>query len=191
MRKALKLHDHALSGVALDPLRQRLYLVTSAPSAVVHNLELRDEDVLYLGNASIFEEFRYGAEILPDTCSNKSDSGAICSNSSSSENQTSGHQSENRIVHRECKNVWNPVVWEASGLLLAMTPRDSGFNTSVLVIDPLTGQAQEKQVCQGSPVRGIYAFDRRGDKYYFLTTAKKQRTTWTSRADTLTSLQPT
>ena len=135
LRKALKLHDTAFSGLAVDPVRQRVHVLTAGPGPVVHNLELDNEAVSYLGNSTIFEE-------IPSTGGSAlvSASNGTCTSPDAS-CVLPGTEPE----RHELRNVWNLAAWENSGMLLAITPRDSGFNTSVLVVDPVSGRAVQEQ----------------------------------------------
>ena len=161
LRKELKLHDHAFSGVALDPARERVHLLTSSPLHVVHTLALRGNNVTYLSNTSLYHVLSEHRQCSLDSSSPLP---ATCSPASSGQ-----------ATQKKLQNVWNVAVWEGTGFLIAIMPSDPGFTTSVLLIDPVQGQARTSGTCEGSPVQGIFTFDRKGETYYFVTSAKRQR----------------
>jgi hypothetical protein len=149
LRKALKLHDQVIGGFAHDPTRRTVHLLASGAGAVLHNLALVDDSLSYVDNSSLFKEIR-------------------------SERDTDD-ESNAPVASETLRNVWNLVVWESPGLLIAIAPRDSGFNTSVLLVNPSSGRAKEAAIYHGSPIQGIFTFDRRSEHYYFVTAAKRHR----------------
>ena len=72
-------------------------------------------------------------------------------------------------------NVWNAVAWESRAALLAMSPSASGFNTSVVMVDPESGVVSEQLDVHGAPIRGIHAFDKRRERYFFVVSRAGER----------------
>ena len=189
LRKALKLHDHVISGIAHDPTRRTVHLLASGASTVIHNLALVDERLSYVDNSSLFKEVRSEHDDSPQRHLSAIGTGTCESQNCSIPGGGSGGghpegESEAPVEREALRNVWNLVAWEGQGLLLAIAPRDLGFNTSVLLVHAGSGRAEEAAVYQGSPIQGIFTFDRNSEQYYFVTTAKRHRNLVTFRAPT-------
>eukprot|EP00961_Rhodomonas_salina_P118215 1590942-Rhodomonas_salina.2 len=84
--------------------------------------------------------------------------------------RTSGNLGSDTLVH-----IWNVISWENRGHLLAAVPSDSGFNTSIVSVDTMTGMVSTQLSLAGAPIRGIFTFDRQRERYFFVTAERDQR----------------
>ena len=85
-------------------------------------------------------------------------------------------------------NVWNVVPRERTGSLIGMTPAPS-FHTRLLEIDPATGGIDVLSTIPGVPVRGLYAGDQVGDRFWFAVSASPHPALVEVRGSTGTTLE--